>query len=189
VARNNTTNVITKNSVAGAAQIVIGYILAIACAIFGIICILAIGLATSTDIIVVIIFFALTALGISLIVRGKKRRELAKLFKEYTARLATDPLRSIDQLAAATGVAVETAKENILEMIDKGYFVNTYVDFDRNCLVFLQEGASPESASTQQSESSVEYASVSCPGCGATNRIRKGTVGECEFCGNPLSEK
>ncbi len=119
----------------------------------------------------------------------EKRRELAKLFKEYTARLATDPLRSIDQLAAATGVAVETAKENILEMIDKGYFVNTYVDFDRNCLVFLQVGGAPESASTQQSESSVEYASVSCPGCGATNRIRKGTVGECEFCGNPLSEK
>jgi ribosomal protein S27E len=135
----------------------------------------------------VTIFSVFTVCGIWQIVRGKKRKKLVVLFKDYAARLAADPLRSINKLAAACGIAAETVKKNILKMIHKGFFVNAYIDFNRNCLVFAQESSNEKSGLTQQGEST-EYIRVSCPGCGAKNKIQKGTVGECEFCGSYLSQ-
>lgn len=156
--------------------------MAIFCGLIAIIGVVNTGL-TPFDVTMVTIFFVFMALGILQIVRGKKHKKIVTLFKEYAARLAADPNRSIHKLASATGAAAEKVKENILKMIHKGYFVNVYIDFERNCFVFSQE-----SSSAQQTESSAESVRVSCPGCGAKNKIQKGTVGECEFCGSYLSQ-
>jgi hypothetical protein len=179
---NIAKNAVTRTLVASNAQIVIGYIMAITCGLIGIIGASTSGLKTPLDVTMVTIFFVLMVLGIWQIVRGQKHKKLIILFKEYAARLATDPLRSVNKLAAATGAAAETVKKNMHKMIHKGYFVNAYIDFERNCLVFSQE-----SSTAQQAESSAEYVRVSCPGCGAKSKIQKGTVGECEFCGSYLS--
>jgi|LSQX01.1.fsa_nt_gb ribosomal protein S27E len=190
MARNSAKNAITKNTVVGALQTVLGYFLAIACGLFGIIGGATSAFATSTDVIMVIVFLAFAALGVLLITRGTKRKKFIKLFKEYAARLATDPLHSIDQLAAATGVTSETAKKNLFEMINKGYFVNAYIDADRNYLVFAQNNddvSLQKNDTERQISSSVEFVTVACPGCGATNKIQKGAVGECEFCGNSIT--
>lgn len=182
-------NATVRDSIVGTIQIVIGYILAI---FFGITVAIGgptSGLKTATDIIIVMISLALTVWGVMLIVRGTKRRKMIILFREYAARLATDPFHSIDQLAAAKGIPVETAKKNILDMIRRGYFLNAHIDFDRNYLVFAHESASSDSGSFPQPGiiSPFEFVSVSCHGCGAVNKIQKGTLGACDFCGNPLS--
>ncbi len=75
-------------------------------------------------------------------------------------------------------------------MINKGYFVDAYIDSDRNHLVFAQDNdavAQQENNTEQQIFSSAAFVAVACPGCGATNKVQKGTVGECEFCGNSLT--
>ena len=180
-----------KNNLIGTLQIVFGYIIAIVCGLFATVGGFTSALATTVDVVMVIIFLVLTALGVLLIVRGTKRKRFIRLFKEYETRLVADPLHSINQLAAATGVSVEIAKKNILQMIHKGYFVNVYIDFDRDSLIFIQSDAPPvlKGAMQHQTVPSVDYVIAVCSGCGATNKIKKGVVGECEFCGNSLSER
>jgi len=90
-------------------------------------------------------------------------------------------------------VTIEVAKENLLDMINKGYFTDAYIDSDRNCLVFVQNSSLiPDKASPviQQAKSnSGEYVAIVCQGCGATNKVLKDSVGECEYCGTPVSGK
>jgi hypothetical protein len=172
-----------QNIVASRVQIIIGYSIAIFCGLIAIVGSVNTGFASSFDVTMIIIFTVFSACGIWQIVCGKKRKKLIALFRDYAARLAADPLRSINKLAAATGAEAETVKKNILAMIRKGYFPNAYVDFSRNCLIFAQD-----SSPAQQIESSAEHIRVCCPCCGAKNKITKGTVGECEFCGSYLSQ-
>lgn len=185
---NSSKNAITKNLIASRVQIIIGYVIALFCGLTAIIGIVNTSLATSFDVTMVTVFSVFTACGIWQIFRGKKRKKLVVLFRDYAARLSADPLRSMNKLAEATGAAVETVKKNILAMIRKGYFVNAYIDFGRNCLVFLKDHPEQANNPMRQVELSAEYVRVSCPGCGAKNKIQKGTVGECEFCGNYLSQ-
>ena len=185
---NSSKNAVTKNLIASRAQIIIGYVIALFCGLTAIIGCVNTSLATSFDVTMVIIFTVFAVCGIWLIIRGKKRKKLVVLFREYAARLSTEPLRSITKLAEATGTAVETVKKNILAMIRNGYFVNAYFDFGRNCLVFSKDQTEQAINSVQQGELSAEFVRVSCPGCGAKNKIQKGTVGECEFCGSYLSQ-
>ncbi|MPM73400.1 hypothetical protein SDC9_120380 [bioreactor metagenome] len=63
-------------------------------------------------------------------------------------------------------------------MIAKGYFINAYIE--HNCLMF----AHPDG---MDSAAQIEYVSVSCSSCGAKNKVPKGAVGECQYCGNLLS--
>lgn len=182
---NRAKTAITKNSIVSIVQILIGCLLVSFFGLFGIIGGAVSGFATTTDVVMVLLFLTIAALGVYFIIRGTKRRNLIKLFGDYTTRLATDPLHSIDQLAAATGVSVETAKKNILEMINKGYFINAYLDFERNTLVFPTVNASPSSA--PQQAATTEYITINCKGCGATNKVQPGAVVECEFCGTSIS--
>lgn len=91
------------------------------------------------DVAVLIFYVVLTIYGISLIKKANKRKKLIYLFKNYSTRLASDPTRSIALLATSTGATVDFVKKNIIEMINKGYFTNEYIDVNRNCLVFVGE--------------------------------------------------
>jgi ribosomal protein S27E len=185
---NSSKNAVSKNLAASRAQIIAGYIIAVFCGLTAVIGCVNTSLATTFDITMVAIFLVFTACGIWQIVRGKKRKKLIVLFRDYAVRLAADPQRSINKLAAATGAAAGTVKRNILLMIHKGFFANAFIDFDKNCLIFPQERNEQKSDLLKQGESVVEYVRVSCPGCGAKNKIQKGTVGECEFCGSYLAQ-
>jgi ABC-type nickel/cobalt efflux system permease component RcnA len=179
---------ITKHSSGAGVQIIFGYILAIAFGVMALTSIAATGLKQPMDWIMVPVLLLLTALGIWMILRGKKRRRSIKLFREYAARLATDPLRSIDQLAAGMSASPDQVKQNLTEMISRGYFVNAYIDHDRNCLMFAHPDASGMNGSApRQQGPQIEYVTVACSGCGATNKVPKGAVGECQYCGNLLS--
>lgn len=180
---------ITRDTVIGVIQTTIGYILAI---FFGLSVCMAVQttkLQTSLDVTMILMCLALAVWGVFLVIRGAKRRKLIRLFREYAAGFACDPLHSIDQLAASKGITVQTAKKNILEMIQRGYFWNAHIDLDRNYLVFGQQinSSHPTASSPASVHSSMEFICVPCQGCGATNAVRKGVVKECDFCGKPLS--
>ena len=187
---SNSKNVVIKNTVVGTTQMIIGYIIAI---IFGLLVVagsVSSGFETTFDVVMVSILSAISLVGISIITRGAKRKKLAKLFMDYSARLSADSVRSIEKLASATGSAMEFVLRNIEKMISMGYFVNAYIDYDRKRLVFAYEKEQPDSKPDfeQHNAASIEYCSVTCHGCGAKNKVQKRTVGKCEFCGSYLSE-
>ena len=41
----------------------------------------------------------------------------------------------------------------------------------------------------QEKREAIRYVAVTCPGCGAIGRVRKGSVGRCEYCDTPLEGK
>lgn len=131
----------------------------------------------------------LTVIGVWLIIAGVRRNNLIKLFKSYATSLADDPIKSIETLASAKNTSVAVVKRNLQLMINKGYFVNVAIDQQRNCLVFgneaemLQKAAA---ANANASHSTAEFVTVACPGCGAPNKVQKGAVSKCEYCGAPL---
>ena len=77
-------------------------------------------------------------------------------------------------------------------MIKKQFFANAYIDYNSNCIII--NGRKAQSNMTSSSANEIpqidnqipRMVTVKCEGCGATNAIQKGTVGECEYCGTPI---
>ena len=186
MAKTATQSAITKVKIKGTIQQLIGWTLVV---FFGL-AVIAGGsqIKSSFDVSMVIFCTAMVAGGIFLIISGLKKRKLIKAFHDYSTRFATDPTKSIDILASSIGVTTWTATKNIAEMISNGFFTNTYIDTQRNCLVTtnIQQPTSNGSANTSNLGS---YITVQCGGCGANNKIASGTVGECEFCGSQILGK
>jgi len=136
-----------------------------------------------------VFFCVLFLLSVLLLYRGIKRGKLIKLFKNYAIRLSSDPMRSIDLLAENTGTSVDVVRNNLQLMILKGYFKNTYIDLDQNCIVFTNDRATKTAPAVDSSitDSSIKLITVTCKGCGASNKIQRGSVGECEFCGSHIA--
>ena len=171
-------------------QIIFGYILAIPCGLSGIILTLSPNSDPSAGISVAVVLYVFMIAGLVQIIRGKRRKRLIQLFRKLDAILSTNSFRSMEQLASAAGMPVAKTEKYIVELFAKGYFENAYFDTERNCIVFTGEVPSVEEASNaaQVTEVPAEYARVTCNSCGAKNKIQKGTVVKCEFCGTYLSE-
>ncbi len=136
----------------------------------------------------IIVILVLLLLSIFLLYRGIRRGRMIKLFKSYVTRLSTDATHSIDLLAEGTGTSVDVVKRNLQQMIKKRYFANAYIDTQQNRIVFPQQATIKTSVSAEPSAAGpdTEYETVTCKGCGAANKIAKGSGGECEFCGCQL---
>lgn len=139
------------------------------------------------------LFAVIAAAGVFLILKGRKKSYLIRLFYDYSARLSADPQKSIDLLAASTGVPVNEAVQNIKDMIHYGFMTNCFIDSQRNVLVTTHPTGTQSHSQQQVSgghstQPPIKYVMVKCKGCGATNKIAAGTVGECEYCGSKISE-
>lgn len=192
MAGNSVDSAIKKYKVKGTVQIVFGYIIAIFNGLLAFVGGLGSGFKEAIDVAMTIFFMGVAALGVWLVVKGYQKLKLIKIYPDYATRLATDPEKSIDVLASATGVAVGVARRNIVSMLTAGFFPNCYLDTRSNKLVAtkmsqrqISNASMPVSNATAQT---VKYITVQCRGCGATNKIVSGTVGECEFCGSQISE-
>lgn len=192
MAGNSVDSAIKKYKVKGTVQIGLGYIIAVFNGFLAFVGGIGSGFKEAFDVAMVIFFMGVAALGVWLVVKGYQKLKLIKVYHNYSARLATDPEKSIDVLASATGVAVEVARKNIVNMLTAGFFPNYYLDTRSNKLVaskMSQRQISNVSANMSNvTNQTVKYITVQCRGCGATNKIVSGTVGECEFCGSQISE-
>ena len=162
MARSVVDNRINSMKVKGIIQQVFGWPIAV---IFGMTAIYSsVTIKDSSDVSAFIICTVFTLGAVLLIVLGLKKFILIKTFRNYSARLTADPMKSLDSLASSMGVSVAVVRKKISAMLNHGLFPNAYIDKQTNCLVTVQ-----------------------CRGCGATNKIAKGSVAECEFCGSQIS--
>jgi len=148
-------------------QLIVGIFLAVS---FGIL--LFSSIVDNQKISTILIIFALFAIGVLLIVCSRKRKILIENFKIYEPRLSVDPTGSIENLALGLGTSQDVVKKNLEKMIKRGYFSDVYIDIENNRVVFNAVS---------------EHIIITCKSCGGINKVAKGIVVECDYCGSPLS--
>lgn len=131
-------------------------------------------------------------IGLVLIVFSRKRRKLTVDFKKYVTALSGSQEGNIDYLAAALNTSPDVVKSNIEKMIKKNLFANVYIDANSNRLVI---GAKNQASARSQTvlpvnqapgQPRIEYMTVNCRGCGGVNKVARGAVAECEYCGSMI---
>ncbi len=169
---------------------ILGLIIAIFCGLFAIVGTTQI--AEALDVFLVILFIIFTALGIKLFLSGKNKAKLLSKFNFYSSRLASDPQKSLNILASEINVPISELIKDINKMIVLGLFPDSFIDAKSGCLIIPDcDANSPENRYAGMQSSSLgepEYITVKCKNCGATNKLVKGSVGECEFCGSQISQ-
>lgn len=172
---------------------ILGWVIAIFCGF------LAIAMATVIqdyiDVIGMVLFIVFTALGIKLIVSGKSKAKLLAKFDAYSKRLASDPQKSLNILASEINVPIDALIKDVNKMIVLGLFPNGFIDAKSGRLIIPNSNTNANSSESRYSadvntdlSGEPEYVTVQCQNCGATNKIVKGSVGECEFCGSQISQ-
>ena len=114
-----------------------------------------------------------------LILIGVNEFRLINNFKIYAVALSSDFDHSISKLASRTGNNVEIVRKNITNMINKNYFLDAFLDIQKDCVVFKRQDNYYE-------QKDIEYVSVNCKGCGATNKKEINTYTECMYCGSVI---
>lgn len=185
---NSVNSAINKVKIKSIAQQVFGWSLAVFFGGFGSIGAASSKLADAIDFVLVTMFAALAAIGIWLIVKGKQNKNLIHIFYDYSARLSSDPDMSVDLLALATGKSVDATNKNLSRMISYGFFPNAYFDTSANRMIFNDAKETFAKSEMPIVEQGMEYVTVQCKNCGATGKIVRNSVGECEFCGSQISE-
>lgn len=143
-------------------------------------------LSEALDIVLLVILAGLVLLGVKLVMLGKRKRKLLSKYRDYSIRLAADPDKSLIKLASETKKSTEDVTKDINAMLATGLFQNCYIDIDNSKLVM--PGYATNDTNSNHYKNQISYVSVKCRNCGAPNKIAKGSVGECEFCGSQISE-
>jgi len=123
------------------------------------------------------------SLGLILVYLGKKSSINATKYKKYIDLIVNQRLRSIATISSAIPVSHDTALKNVQEMIDKGFFEDAYINFNKDEIVFSKE----VEMDTRLKNHEVEMIIAPCHGCGANNKVVKGQVEECQYCGSLIS--
>ena len=133
---------------------------------------------------IVIIGIFYLAVGIVLKKFSKKLLASADNVKKYLAIVVNGNVRQLDSISAAVGKPYDVVKKDLQKLIDDGYLKNAYINESTREIVLAQPSVTVNISDATMETSSTRV--VSCPCCGANNTI-SGSVGECEYCGSPLS--
>lgn len=157
-------------------------------AIWAVICLLALFAIITDDvkdgIAVGIVALVMTALGVWAFWLGWKRKQMRLTFKKYVVQLSADPTGTLENIAGATGTSVDVVKKNVQYMIKKHFFSNAYLDEVNNRLVM--NSAKRENTTIVNNADENVFITCNCPNCGGANKIVKGKVSECDFCGSVI---
>lgn len=132
--------------------------------------------------------------GVFMIYTSKKMQLQGEKFKKYISIVINNNETSIDNIASYMNVSCEEAVNDLKTMIDKGYFLNAYVDLGSREFVIRKREYEPININNRESsfnnevkEEKPKIKVVVCRNCGGNNTILDGEVSECEFCGSPIS--
>lgn len=187
---NNSKAAIIKSRIIEKLQLIFGMIILL---LFGLCTIMALvdSSLSGSGMLPFCIFF--DVIGILLIILSSRRKILIEKFKKYVAVISVDQTGSIANIAAVTGISENVVKKDLSLMIKRKYFVDAYIDEHTNCIVVsgLKNSASTtveseQSQQTDHTETEVQYVTVTCKNCGGINKVVKGKVCECDFCGSAL---
>lgn len=84
------------------------------------------------------------SLGIVLLATGSQRNKKAKRFRRYLALIGKRDSISISSLASAMPVSVQTACEDLQDMLDEGYISTGYLDMASGRLILSDDGLREE---------------------------------------------
>ncbi len=137
--------------------------------------------------VVVALFFV--AGGIIMVLKAKKQKQLANNVKQYISIIINNNVTQLDSIALTVNKSFDAVKKEIIEMINKGYLKNAYIN-EATREVVLANSAPTVNTYNQTVQHNtyspaVETRVIACPCCGANNTIT-GAVGECEYCGSAL---
>lgn len=126
--------------------------------------------------------------GIALIVVGRRNKRNAQKYKKYIDMVVNQNIKDIDTIACVMNLPYEVVKSDLQNMIDKEYFLNAYIDESKGEIIIVHKQRQDYNKEANANfNSNVQMVVVTCKGCGAKNKILQGSVGECEFCGSPIS--
>lgn len=187
MANNAVQNRINTMRVIGVLQLIFGWFLTV---LFGVTAIASFAdIKSRNDFDTNMTCLIIAAVSSLLIIFGAKKMKLIKTFRNYSSQLTADPVKSIDTLAASMGVSVVKAKKKITSMLSHGLFPNAFIDNQSNCLVFTNHQNPLSQSASNAAVIPVSYTTIQCQGCGAINKIARGGVVDCEFCGSSLSSE
>ena len=122
--------------------------------------------------------------GVILIVLGIQTLRLQKLYREYKE------IAEASNMAAILNQPEDKVRRNLEKLCKKKYFNDAYVDNKAKLFVrkdqMNQKIGNPSFTKTVK-QTDAELITVKCKGCGGINKIQRGAVGECEYCGSPIS--
>ncbi|AOV07128.1 hypothetical protein [Sporosarcina ureilytica] len=125
------------------------------------------------------------AAGLALIYFGKKSSIRAEKYKKYIDLIVNKKLRSIGTIASAIPTASNVAISDIEDMIKKGFFEDAYINYSADEIVLITDEVQDQNLSITNQK--VKMNVIPCNGCGANNKVVKGQVGNCQYCGSLIS--
>lgn len=134
----------------------------------------------------ILILWVLGLIGVVVVLAGLRRRKMRLEFRKYVAQLSVDPTGTLENMAAATGVSVDTVKKNLAYMIRNRFFPDAYIDVRAGRLILASMEQKVNSGSVNIPEQTIEYVTCHCSNCGGINKIAKGATVECDYCGSPI---
>lgn len=195
---NKSKVAIAVSKVASLVQMLAGIAIVFLFGLYTIVCLCDKDYLADGGISFLIICLIFDVIGVWLIVLSSKKTNLLKEFKKYVAVVSSDPDGYIPDIAASLGTSEDIVKKNLELMIKKKYFANAFIDQNSNCIVIASKQNNTVSTAHQPQIHATAYASspitlqamgmvtVKCKGCGGINTIRKGTTGECDYCGSSI---
>lgn len=183
--QHSSRSAIIVNMIVGKISSIFGWILTM---LFGLTAIVLItneeGSGKAAGVILCLIFMAVS---IALIVFGISTKRRIKRFKQYVAIIVDRNEKSIENIAGSTSKSIDFVMNDLQTMINKKFFINAYIDGNRKEIILGNKTVQIDPATARKDSVQAASTVITCKGCGATNRIIKGTSGECEFCGSPIA--
>jgi len=133
-------------------------------------------LGAGMTIIVIVVSIAFAIGGFKLLKVIKETNALAIEFKKYLNIVINGKVTNISEIASGVGVSHSVAEEKVQRMIDLQIFKGAYIDYKAGELIL---GAKPV-------QPNVEYVSITCPNCAASQNIIKGRNNICAYCNSAL---
>jgi hypothetical protein len=126
--------------------------------------------------------------GVSALLISHRLRLKTKRFRMYMSVIANDKIYRISTIADVTRQNVETVTDDLMEMIEIGYFTGAYIDGISGSIVLPQPRYPLEN--TVYWPSPAPQAPVArvmkCKYCTANSVIYFNEIAQCEYCGASL---
>lgn len=136
------------------------------------------------------LIFLGTMISMIAFIYGKRCNGFIKTYKSYVFILSQDSDYSLNNISFKLDTPTPVVIYNLKRMLKYKFFTDAYINEKNNILVFngYNNHKVEETVDTyEEPEEKIEYISVVCKSCGASNKVVKGTFADCEFCGSNIS--
>lgn len=120
---------------------------------------------------------------IMLLTFGINRNKLVRRFKQYSSIVGDNSSFSISRLSTISGDSEVNVLKNLKMMMKRQFIKDASIDMESNTIIFQALNQKPKAVNnvSLKKEEENEIA-VTCKNCGGINKMKKGSVKECDYC-------